>query len=872
MKKILCFLAALMMLFGISAYAQDKTELYESLGIILPADTSDPLTRGDFARTAATLIPDAEKYSEELPFYDVAEDSKYYSAVSCLYANKIINGTGQNLYSPENNITSNEACAIIIRILGYDFMADGSYQNTAMNLGLLKGVTFNGDGTVSQAMARRIIFNALETDIGTYSYENGGLKVDLTDKASYLERCFGVYEANGVVSDNGKTSLYGSSSVGADNITIGDDIYKNESGKDYFACEVEAWYVVEDDVNIVKYMSLKREEAVVEFNARDIKDFENGYYRVEIGANKTKNYRVSDTYKIIYNETLYSGECTKEKLKQILIPEIGSVRLVDSDGNGSYDVIIVKSYETFVVSGTIENTKTIIDKLDITENGQKKTHSISLENITELDIKSSDGARRDFTNILAGEVVSVAMNHDKTYAEVIISEKTLRGGEVSLGTDELTIDGTEHFMTELYKAYLKSFSSFRLVDAEFYLDFEGNIAYHEMSLENGTVAYLISYYKKDGGDGVTLKVVTEDNELKKIDLAQRVTIDGSSVRAEEQYDKIASKERKDGYLINYRQNEKEEITKIDFPYYQTVPDGRDVESFHIIDGYENASDKLKSSRLGNALALETDTKVWIVPTAADESQITVVVPSASSAGANGPTLSCTAYSFEEYPLSTKYVVVSDKETAGIDITKESFASNQKPMIVKEIRQVYKNDEIVNCFVFSDGGQYNEVYSNSDETPVCKKSGKKIKIGDMIRYGTDKSGAIDQNQIIVMYSPEDDIDGGFDGMYYNDGNFDNATHTVNSQGVGILYGWINAKDSKYMELTTSNPATTKIKKSDKTLWSVGAMNVTVYNRSTKKVSISTTDEIMAYRDTGEGSKVVMSIYYDNPNMVYVIKED
>lgn len=864
MKKLLCFFAALIMLFGAPVYAKDGTQLYENLGIILPEDTNDPLTRGDFARAAATLIPDAASWRSDIPFYDVSSDSEYYDAVSCLYGKSVINGTGKNLYSPEDNITSEEACAITVRILGYDFMAEGNYRSCAMKLGLLKNVVFNTDDTISAGMARRLLFNALETEIGTYEYKNGEFSISFTDGKTYLERCFGVYKVSGVVSDNGKTSLYGESTVGKGNIVIGGATYENKSGEDYLGCEVDAWYVTEDGIDIVKYMSPKHDGTVLEFNAKDIEDFENRQYEVDTESNRTKKYTLSDTYKIIYNESHYNGEYTKENLEKILMPEIGSVKLTDSDNDGKYDIVTVKSYETFVVSGTVESSKTIVDKLD-------SAHTISLEDVDELEVKTADGTRRDFGNILNGEVVSVAVSADRKYAEVIISANKINAKSVSVSGEYITVDQTEYYMTKAYRKYMESISQNRLLNAVFYTDFDGNVAYHDLSLENGTVAYLIGYYTDEEDDGVILKVHTEDNEAKKLKLAQKVQIDGFTVKREKQFAAIDSKQYAKGYLINYKQNSDGEIKKIDFAFYQNIPEKRDAESFHIIDGYEHCKEKLRTSKIGKGLAAESDTKVWIVPTGSGDEEINVVGASAVAAGAYSPTYTLTAYSFEEYALAAKYVVVSDKEFAGIDIMNESFASNQKPMIVKEIRQECRNDEAVNCIVVSDGGQYRELYTNSAAIPVCRKSGKEVKVGDMIRYATDKSGMIPENGIVIMYSPSEDTDG-FEGMYYNNGNFDNATHDIGDNGVGIIYGWVNARNSKYMQVTFNvNPKTQKVKTADKRLFSVGAMSVTVYDKSKKKVSIGTTDDILVYRDSGIGSKIVMSISYDVPNMVYVIKE-
>ena len=409
-------------------------------------------------------------------------------------------------------------------------------------------------------------------------------------------------------------------------------------------------------------------------------------------------------------------------------------------------------------------------------------------------------------------------------------------------------------------------------NAEFYLDFEGNVAYHILNGDKGTIAYLVDVYRKESGDGVILKVVTENNELLKLDVAEKVSVDGTTLKGENQFEVISSKEYGKGYLISYRQNDNSEITNIDFPYYQNVPAKEDVESFHIIDGCKQTSMKLKSSKLGNYFALESDAKVWIVPADEGAKEITVVSPSSSAAGAYSPTLTVTAYSFDEYSFNAPYVVVSNKKAAGIDLNFESFASNQKPTIVKEIYSAYKNDEVVNCLVLADGGQYREVYTSYSEAPVCAKSGKNVRVGDMIRYGTDKAGLIPHGQIVVLYSPEDDVDD-FEGMYFNNGDFDNANHALNADGVGIIYGYAYAKNSKYLVSTFKlNPETTEIKNSDKNLFSIGAMSVVTYDRAEKEVAIGTTDDILAFRNTGVASQIVMNVMFDSVNVVYVIKED
>ena len=51
-----------------------------------------------------------------------------------------------------------------------------------------------------------------------------------------------------------------------------------------------------------------------------------------------------------------------------------------------------------------------------------------------------------------------------------------------------------------------------------------------------------------------------------------------------------------------------------------------------------------------------------------------------------------------------------------------------------------------------------------------------------------------------------------------------------------------------------------------------MSVVTYDRAEKEVAIGTTDDILAFRNTGIASQIVMNVMFDSVNVTYVIKED
>ena len=132
--RILAVLLTLAMTVGmctvLAADSNDWSAPYmenaQEKGWIIPADgavAGEPITRAEFAvmlwRALGSIQPDIDN-----PFSDVPANALYAGAVTTLYNWSILDGVGQNLFSPDTTLTREMAVTILAR--AYDLSSDGT--------------------------------------------------------------------------------------------------------------------------------------------------------------------------------------------------------------------------------------------------------------------------------------------------------------------------------------------------------------------------------------------------------------------------------------------------------------------------------------------------------------------------------------------------------------------------------------------------------------------------------------------------------------------------------------------------------------------------------------------------------------------------
>ncbi len=183
MKKIFSIILVVVQLLTVTAFADglqltdaQKEDLY-NLGIMTGDENGDLRLEGNITRAeAAKMICVAGDIN--LPsdidgniFNDVADDHWACKYINAAKENGIINGNGDGIFNPENNITNEEIIKMIVCLLGYGEMAEqqsgypAGYTATATRIGITSNLNLKTKTPATRNDVAIMISNALDIPI-----------------------------------------------------------------------------------------------------------------------------------------------------------------------------------------------------------------------------------------------------------------------------------------------------------------------------------------------------------------------------------------------------------------------------------------------------------------------------------------------------------------------------------------------------------------------------------------------------------------------------------------------------------------------------------------------------------------------------------
>lgn len=213
-----------------------------------------------------------------------------------------------------------------------------------------------------------------------------------------------------------------------------------------------------------------------------------------------------------------------------IVPERGSITLVDTGNDGYYDLIRVTSYDVAIVSAADATSKTINFKTN------RSTSLIDYPYVTLTDIENPNlreytitlnGEAADVDQLQENDVLSIATNdwEDPTYFTIIATRNPVEGYVSAVNT----ADGYVQLNNESERYEItKGMTSLTLPALEdegtFYLDADNNIAYVDTSsVLTGDFAYM---YRTGAGtfDEKYLRLYTMEGEDVNFALADRLKV------------------------------------------------------------------------------------------------------------------------------------------------------------------------------------------------------------------------------------------------------------------------------------------------------------------------------------------------------------
>lgn len=500
MKKLTALILSIIMLIGtLPAFAAgsepvilrdtNKLDVVKGLGILdayanYEPDESD-ITRGEFAAVLAKLLNYELTGGAENMFADVPATHTYYDAIMAVAEMKIMVGDENGNFCPEEPVTVASAAKCILYILGYGAIAEvGGYPNgyidRARRLDLFDGMSGETYGVISRSALATMIYNSF--DVAILEAVSFGNKVEYspTNRETILTKYHDIIKGEGVVNAVDGRSIKNNVLVSENGyVQIENTLYSytDMSISEYLGNRIE-YYVTEesDDTrhpSLVCYvMHSDNEELII-----PVEDLDTSAPRFSLRNfcytdNRDRKYeaRITDKHRFVYN-----GAYDLDFDIADLSFNTGYVKLIDNNDDNVYDVVLVWSYENYVVE-TVAGDKVIAHYNKMLEKGDDDV----LYRV--LGANGVWGGWEMLSGTNNWSVLSVATSKDGKLVTAHMSDAGVSGTIESISVDgsvKVVIEGQEYTVSAGYVSLAGTTDYLELkpgVESEFYFDIMGEIA------------------------------------------------------------------------------------------------------------------------------------------------------------------------------------------------------------------------------------------------------------------------------------------------------------------------------------------------------------------------------------------------------------
>ncbi len=512
-------------------YYQDALKLCSALGIITGYDDGSVkpesvVTRAEMATIILRMLKMTSDSTYANVFTDVSADHWAANTIQTAVEQAIVDGMGDGTFVPDGNVKYEQVIKMIVCAMNYGIDAEnaGGYPNGYISVGnttldLLTSVIGKIGDDMPRGEVIKSVYNAIMApyreltgfDAGNpvYSVKNtlGVAKFELYEDDGILTTTPNITIASGVKTKDGIVSIDGTQYK-----------YDLSDADDMVGTKVKFYYIDDqaDDPQIVAMVSSGKSETVTvdaelidEMSVYGTNSDPAGKLAVlkSETSSSTKKYDIDDAT-VIYNGTImstadYEKSGNQAAYDDFIKPETGTVKIVDYDADGEYDVVFVDSYETLIVTNaTAKKLTGKINDVDI---------------VIEYDLDSNDqtikvlksGVEANIKNLRKNDVVSFKRNIDQTQMEFIVTGDAITGEITRTGEDDgvmtAVINGQEYKVDKSLETDLRVG-----VSGTFYLDAFDRIGFAETT-SSGSEKYAIlaNIYKDDMGE-VIVRLLDQD--------------------------------------------------------------------------------------------------------------------------------------------------------------------------------------------------------------------------------------------------------------------------------------------------------------------------------------------------------------------------
>lgn len=540
MKRILSFVLSLVFVigmlpcFGVSAATSDDMtatdrviQQMRDLGIMEGDENGDieptaTLSRAEFVTLIARIMDMEDIYAdaENDLFVDVSQNYWAKSAILACAKAGYINGTEPGVFSPEDNISLEQALKIMVRVLGYEYMAQekggypAGYLYTANRLELMDNITTAQTDPVTKGDAAHLFFNSLEVTLTEeVGYSGDSVLMTNLGNRTILGEYMGLARAEATLD-----AIYGASVIDEEvdsqsQIIVGGTLYEFEGKdlRDLLGRTVDYFYTIGEKQlksTVKSVLPAENMNHEVTVNLADLSTAAGDEITYTDDNENEQKLNVATTTKYVKNyELLLDYDIANLKTIQN-----GKVVFVDNDDDRAYDFAFIYDYTTFVV-----DSKTV----NMIQGKNNDTYIDLTDEDKLLYLNYYDGREVALSKIKPGHVLFVIDTPE--ILEIYVNDKMITGTYEAQGNNTVTIGGTKYDAAkDLYAPGVKLGDTVNV-----YFNPYQEVAYMDgITTADAATGYLYRLAETEStfSGGLSVKIFTEDGDLISLALADRITM------------------------------------------------------------------------------------------------------------------------------------------------------------------------------------------------------------------------------------------------------------------------------------------------------------------------------------------------------------
>ena len=533
------------------------------------------VTRADFSEYLCKAIKTGE-VKGKVYFNDVQTDCWAEGYINALYEAGIISPAADKMFNPNDAITYEQACKMLVYALGYGKWVDyngGSMSIFTQIASRSKfGITPSDADKLSVDECALLLYKAMQVDLPEFT----GERVKTGD--TLFESYHGIYIKTGRVRTVASLSL-DNKFFDDGRVQIDNELFYVDGGcnlKDFFGQNVEYIYKKSDDDNLVIYAERVNEGDKITVSSKDIKSVDEKGGSLEYytdNGSKTKTISFSAKSDVFFNGEVMETHLS-DRIQEFLDEERkGKIEFIKAGGASEFNLINIISYEVFVIGMHDKNTETIYDYY----NSANKTE---LDDVEYLNIIDTNGMSSSLPTTFPATVLIAKADNNESIEIVCCNEKKDLSVSSTNNTErEITVDGKVYKIDKAAferqngdikagKTYSVTFDSF------------GEIVYiTQKNSDDLKVGWLKKGYLIDKGFGeysLCLDIYDHtEGKAHKLNMADSITIDAEKYKAEKYRDVVSALPgtneldesrqyvRIEPQIIRYSLNDNNDITNMD---------------------------------------------------------------------------------------------------------------------------------------------------------------------------------------------------------------------------------------------------------------------------------------------------------------------